>query len=127
MKELVYHRHLLPAVERYADKVGFVDGSYRATYARHIDRVGRLCAALDSLGVGRADRSARPSPCPIHFSAVALERRAFREGTDADETVYRRDPPGPPRVLGCDAPGHGASRRMQGSRGRRERDGRENG
>ena len=45
MKELVYHRHLLPAVERYTNKVGFIDGDYRGTYERHLDRVARLCAA----------------------------------------------------------------------------------
>ena len=59
MKELVYHRSLLPAVERYADKVGFIDGDYRATYAEHLDRVARLADALGrELGVSRGDRFA---------------------------------------------------------------------
>jgi long-chain acyl-CoA synthetase len=58
MKELVYHRHFLPAVHRYADKVGVIDGTYSATYAQHLDRVGRVVGALGDLGVGRGDRVA---------------------------------------------------------------------
>jgi long-chain acyl-CoA synthetase len=73
MKELVYHRHLLPAVERYADKVGFIDGGYRGTYARHLDRVARLCAALHELGVGRQDR----------FAIMALNSHQFLESYHA--------------------------------------------
>ncbi len=69
MKELVYHRHLLPAVERYADKVGFVDGDYRATYAQHLDRVARLCAVLEELRVGPGDR----------FAVMALNSHRFLE------------------------------------------------
>ena len=69
MKELIYHRHLLPAVERHADKVGFIDGAYRGTYAKHIDRVARLCAALRELGVGRQDR----------FAIMALNSHQFLE------------------------------------------------
>ena len=53
MKELVYHRHLLPAVEQHADKVAVIDGAYTATYAQHLDRVARLTGALPTLGVGR--------------------------------------------------------------------------
>jgi|HubBroStandDraft_1064217.scaffolds.fasta_scaffold33362_1 long-chain acyl-CoA synthetase len=73
MKELVYHRHLLPAVEHYADKVGFVDGSYRGTYAGHLDRVARLCASLRQLGVGRHDR----------FAIMALNSHQFLESYHA--------------------------------------------
>ncbi len=69
MKELIYHRHLLPAVARYADKVGFVDGAYRGTYAAHLDRVARLCAALKNLGVGPGDR----------FAVMALNSHQFLE------------------------------------------------
>src|SRR6185295_18479515 len=69
MKELVYHRHLLPAVVRYADKVGFIDGSYSATYAQHLDRVGRVSGALKELGVGRGDR----------FAVMALNSHQFLE------------------------------------------------
>lgn len=46
MKELVYHRLFLPAVERWAGKVGFVDGSYRGTYEQHGDRVLRLADSM---------------------------------------------------------------------------------
>jgi long-chain acyl-CoA synthetase len=73
MKELIYHRHLLPAVERNADKVGFIDGSYRGTYAGHLDRVARLCAALRQLGVGRHDR----------FAIMALNSHQFLESYHA--------------------------------------------
>ena len=69
MKELIYHRHLLPAVERYADKIGFIDGDYRGTYAKHIDRVARLCSALRELGVGQHDR----------FAVLALNSHQFLE------------------------------------------------
>ena len=33
MKELVFHRSFLPAIERWATKVGFHDGDYHATFA----------------------------------------------------------------------------------------------
>ena len=69
MKELVYHRHLLPAVERYADKVAVIDGAYSATYAQHLDRVARLVGALGDLGVGRGDR----------FAVMALNSHQFLE------------------------------------------------
>jgi long-chain acyl-CoA synthetase len=69
MKELVYHRMLLPAVERNADRVAFFDGDYRATFAQHIDRVARLSSALGDLGVGREDR----------FAVMALNSHQFIE------------------------------------------------
>lgn len=56
MKELVYHRLLLPAIDTYADKVGFIDQGYEGTFAEHGDRVLRLCHALrHQLGVGPLD------------------------------------------------------------------------
>jgi len=58
VKELVYHRMLLPAVERNADRTGFFDGDYRATFGEHLDRVARLCGALRDLGVASGDRVA---------------------------------------------------------------------
>lgn len=60
MKELIYHRLLLPAVERNADRPCATNASSGATftYAEHLDRVGRLIAALRGLGVGRGDRFA---------------------------------------------------------------------
>ncbi|MFM8973982.1 MAG: long-chain-fatty-acid--CoA ligase [Actinomycetota bacterium] len=69
MRELVYHRQLLPTVERYADRVAFIDGDYRATYGEHLERVGQLCTALRGLGVGRGDR----------FAVMALNSHQFLE------------------------------------------------
>ena len=42
MKDLVYHRTLLPAAERYANNLASVDGDFTSTYAEHTDRVLRL-------------------------------------------------------------------------------------
>jgi len=59
MKELVYHRLLMPALEQYGDKTAFFDGAYTGTYAQHGDRTFRLAKALrDELGIGRTDRFA---------------------------------------------------------------------
>ena len=58
MKELVYHRLFLPAVENNADRVGFIDGDYRATFGEHLDRVARLAGGLGALGVAPGDRVA---------------------------------------------------------------------
>jgi long-chain acyl-CoA synthetase len=70
MKELVYHQHLLPAVERYADKVAFYDDPFQATYAEHLERVQRLSDALRrELGVTRGDR----------FAVMALNSHEFLE------------------------------------------------
>ena len=60
MKELIYHRLLLPAVARHGHRtctVNAADGS-TLTYSEHLDRVGRLIGGLQSLGVGRSDRFA---------------------------------------------------------------------
>ena len=46
MKELVFHRSFLPAMERWGTKVGFHDGDYHATFAEHGDRVLRLADAM---------------------------------------------------------------------------------
>ncbi len=69
MKELVYHRQLLPTVERNADRTAFFDGEYTATFAEHLDRVARLSAALDGIGVTRGDR----------FAVMALNSHQFLE------------------------------------------------
>jgi acyl-CoA synthetase (AMP-forming)/AMP-acid ligase II len=54
MKELVYHRRLLPAASRHANRPAIVDGAYRATHGEHLDRVARLAAAMSKdLGLGR--------------------------------------------------------------------------
>ena len=59
MKELVFHRLLLPALDRWADKVGVEDGAYRATYAEHGGRVLRLADAMRTeLGLRPGDRFA---------------------------------------------------------------------
>jgi long-chain acyl-CoA synthetase len=69
MKELVYSRQLLPAVQNNASRVAFYDGDYTATYAQHFDRVERLSVALAGLGVGRGDR----------FAVMALNSHQFLE------------------------------------------------
>ena len=70
MKELVYARHLLPAVSRVADKVGVYDRDYEATYAQHLDRTLRLANALSTqLGINRADR----------FAVMALNSHEYLE------------------------------------------------
>jgi acyl-CoA synthetase (AMP-forming)/AMP-acid ligase II len=59
MKELIYHRHLLPAIDRFAARTLVIDGAYRATYRDHGERVLRCAAALRSeLGLGKGDRFA---------------------------------------------------------------------
>jgi acyl-CoA synthetase (AMP-forming)/AMP-acid ligase II len=69
MKELVYARQLLPAVQTNASRVAFFDGDYSATYAQHLERVERLSAALSGLGIGRGDR----------FAVMALNSHQFLE------------------------------------------------
>jgi long-chain acyl-CoA synthetase len=55
----VYHRLLLPAVERYGDREAIIDGDHRGTLAEHLDRTTRLASALRTeLGVGPGDRFA---------------------------------------------------------------------
>ena len=60
MKELIYHRQLLPSVERNAGRVCTTNAATGATrtFAEHMDRVSRLIGGLRSLGVGRGDRFA---------------------------------------------------------------------
>ena len=59
MKELIFHRGLLPALENNASKVGFFDQGYEGTYEQHGDRVFRLCHALKhQLGIEPGDRFA---------------------------------------------------------------------
>jgi acyl-CoA synthetase (AMP-forming)/AMP-acid ligase II len=69
VKELVYHRHLLPAVARHPDRIACHDGAYQGTYGQHLDRVGRLASALRDLGVGAADR----------YAVMALNSHQFLE------------------------------------------------
>jgi long-chain acyl-CoA synthetase len=59
VKELVYHRQLLPAVERFGSQVGFVESGVERTFEQHLQRVNRLSSALGSeFGVSRSDRFA---------------------------------------------------------------------
>jgi long-chain acyl-CoA synthetase len=59
MKELIFHRAFLPAVERHADKVAIHDGDHRATYAEHGERVLRLADGMRrELGLVATDRFA---------------------------------------------------------------------
>ena len=60
MKELIYHRMLLPAVERNADRLIATNAGTgdTSTYAQHLERTSRLIGGLRSLGVGRGDRFA---------------------------------------------------------------------
>ena len=61
MKELVFHRLLLPTAERHASAPAFIDGETdrTVTFGEHLDRVGRLASALRTeLGVQPGDRVA---------------------------------------------------------------------
>jgi long-chain acyl-CoA synthetase len=70
VKELVYHRFLLPTVERLPAKTAVMDVGFTATFAEHRDRVCRLVDGMASeLGVGRGDR----------FAVMALNGHQFLE------------------------------------------------
>ena len=69
VKELVYHRMLLPALERHATKTAVVDGAFRATFDEHGDRVARAANMLTGLGIGRTDR----------FAVMALNSHMYLE------------------------------------------------
>jgi long-chain acyl-CoA synthetase len=70
VKELVYHRYLLPTAERLGTKTAVVDGEFTATFAEHLDRVCRLVDGMArQLGVGRGDR----------FAVMALNGHQFLE------------------------------------------------
>lgn len=59
MKELVYHRMFLPAVDHWGGREVIFDGAYTSTLERHAERTFRLGHALkNELGVGRGDRFA---------------------------------------------------------------------
>jgi len=60
MKELLYHRLLLPSVARNGDRPIVTDATTGEswTYAGHLDRVERLIGGLRGLGLGRGDRFA---------------------------------------------------------------------
>ena len=60
MKELVYRRLFLPAIDRFATKPAFFsNGGYRADFAQHGERVLRLAHAMRTqLGLSSTDRFA---------------------------------------------------------------------
>ena len=59
MKELVFSRLFLPAVERHASNDCVIDGDYRATFAEHGSRVLRLADGMrKELGLQAGDRFA---------------------------------------------------------------------
>ena len=59
MKELVYERLFLPAIDRYASKPAFFNGAYSSDFAQHGDRVLRLADAMRTqLGLSATDRFA---------------------------------------------------------------------
>jgi len=56
VKDLIYQRFLLPALDRYAGAPAVADGDWRATLSEHVERVLRLGDGLAStLGVGPSD------------------------------------------------------------------------
>ncbi len=71
MKELIYHRLLLPAVARNADRPCATNAASGelTTFAQHLDRTSRLIGGLRSLGVGRGDR----------FAVMTLNSPAYLE------------------------------------------------
>jgi long-chain acyl-CoA synthetase len=70
VKDLVYHRMLLPAAEKYADKAATIDGAFSATFAEHVERTLRLAGGLGpELGVSRSDR----------FAVMALNSHHYLE------------------------------------------------
>ncbi|MCY7365501.1 MAG: long-chain-fatty-acid--CoA ligase [Frankiaceae bacterium] len=72
MKELVWHRQLLPAVDRFADRPFVTDTGAGTTtsYAEHGSRVLRLTNALNKeLGLAREDR----------FAVLSLNSGRFEE------------------------------------------------
>jgi acyl-CoA synthetase (AMP-forming)/AMP-acid ligase II len=70
VKDLVYHRMLLPAAERYADKPATVDGDLTLTFAEHVERTLRLADGLGKeLGLAPTDR----------FAVMALNSHQYLE------------------------------------------------
>jgi long-chain acyl-CoA synthetase len=60
MKELIYHRLLLPAVAAHSDRPCATNAGtgVTTTFAEHFEHVTRTIGGLQSLGVGRGDRFA---------------------------------------------------------------------
>ncbi|MDH3642379.1 MAG: AMP-binding protein [Gammaproteobacteria bacterium] len=59
MKELIYHRQFMPAINTFGTKVAVIDGAYEASFEAHGDRVLRLASAMGrELGIAPGDRFA---------------------------------------------------------------------
>ena len=79
MKELVFHRILLPATERFADKVGFLDADSPSPTPSTPTASCQLANALRSeLGVSRDDRFAVMALNGHHY--LELYHAAFLGG-----------------------------------------------
>ena len=88
MKELVFSRLLIPATERWSDRVGFHDGDYHATFAA----APRPRAAARR----RAARPARASSRGDRFAVMALNSHQFLELYHAGVPRRRRHQPAEP-------------------------------
>ena len=91
MRELAYHRLLLPTAEQHAAKTATIDGAFTSTYGEHVDRTLRLASAL------RGELEA-PTPPGVRAgvgpSLVAKqlrleERLRKRRAVDLDERLRR--------------------------------------
>jgi long-chain acyl-CoA synthetase len=70
MRELAYHRLLLPIAEQHAAKVATIDGAFTSTYGEHVERSLRLAGALRrELGLAKGDR----------FAVMALNSHEYLE------------------------------------------------
>ena len=70
MKDLVYHRFLLPSAARHADQTAVIDGAYTATYEEHLERVLRLANGMRTeMNMGKGDR----------FAVLALNSHEYLE------------------------------------------------
>lgn len=70
VKDLVYHRMLLPAVERSPDRVANIDGPVTTTFEEHVSRTSRLAGGLrERLGLSPTDR----------FAVMALNSHQYLE------------------------------------------------
>jgi long-chain acyl-CoA synthetase len=59
VKDLVYHRSLLPAASQFASKTAVMDGTYTATHSEHVERVLRLGDGMRrELGITAGERFA---------------------------------------------------------------------
>lgn len=68
MKEFVYHRFLLPAIDHFGDAMALHDGEHHASFSKHGDRVLRLVNAMrQELGMENQDRFAVLSLNSHHY------------------------------------------------------------